>query len=130
MANKVILKASDGTTVEFYDEIKAQGGVKDVYFSIDKTYVVAFYRKTLSPSDKNRLENIVGPYHKRIFETVEGKYWKDYLIMPDRLVEWNGNISSYFPQIRIKFSNCRITNRPRHFHSHNIRTDRFFIFGK
>ena len=80
MANKVILKASDGTTVEFYDEIKAQGGVKDVYFSIDKTYVVAFYRKTLSPSDKNRLENIVGPYHKRIFETVEGKYWKDYLI--------------------------------------------------
>ena len=45
MANKVILKASDGTTVEFYDEIKAQGGVKDVYFSIDKTYVVAFDRK-------------------------------------------------------------------------------------
>ena len=97
MANKVILKASDGTTVEFYDEIKAQGGVKDVYFSIDKTYVVAFYRKTLSPSDKNRLENIVGPYHKRIFETVEGKYWKDYLIMPDRLVEWNGKIGVVLP---------------------------------
>lgn len=97
MANKVILKASDGTTVEFYDEIKAQGGVKDVYFSIDKTYVVAFYRKTLSPSDKNRLENIVGLYHKRIFETVEGKYWKDYLIMPDRLVEWNGKIGVVLP---------------------------------
>ena len=97
MANKVILKASDGTTVEFYDEIKAQGGVKDVYFSIDKTYVVAFYRKALSPSDKNRLENIVGPYHKRIFETVEGKYWKDYLIMPDRLVEWNGKIGVVLP---------------------------------
>lgn len=45
MANKVILKASDGTTVEFYDEIKAQGGVKDVYFSIDKTYVVAFIER-------------------------------------------------------------------------------------
>ena len=97
MANKIILKASDGTTVEFYDEIKAQGGVKDVYFSIDKTYVVAFYRKTLSPSDKNRLENIVGPYHKRIFETVEGKYWKDYLIMPNRLVEWNGKIGVVLP---------------------------------
>ena len=97
MANKIILKASDGTTVEFYDEIKAQGGVKDVYFSIDKTYVVAFYRKTLSPSDKNRLENIVGPYHNRIFETVEGKYWKDYLIMPDRLVEWNGKIGVVLP---------------------------------
>lgn len=104
MANKVILKASDGTTVEFYDEIKAQGGVKDVYFSIDKTYVVAFYRKTLSPSDKNRLENIVGPYHKRIFETVEGKYWKDYLIMPDRLVEWNGKIGVVLPFIQVSIS--------------------------
>ena len=36
MANKIILKASDGTTVEFYDEIKAQGGVKDVYFTINE----------------------------------------------------------------------------------------------
>ena len=42
MPNKVTLTAKDGTTVEFYDEIKAQGGVKDVYFSCDKTYVVAF----------------------------------------------------------------------------------------
>ena len=30
MANKVTLKAQDGSIVEFYDEIKAQGGVKDV----------------------------------------------------------------------------------------------------
>lgn len=97
MANKVILTAQDGTTVEFYDEIRAQGGVKDVYFSTDKTYVVAFYRKTLSPCDKNRLENIVGPYHKQIFGTEEGKYWKDYLIMPDRLVEWNGKIGVVLP---------------------------------
>ena len=42
MANKITLTAQDGSTVEFYDEIKAQGGVKDVYFSTDKTYVVAF----------------------------------------------------------------------------------------
>ena len=45
MANKITLTANDGSIVEFYDEIKAQGGVKDVYFSPDKTYVVAFYRK-------------------------------------------------------------------------------------
>ena len=36
MANKVTLTATDGSTVEFYDEIKAQGGVKDVYFSVDR----------------------------------------------------------------------------------------------
>lgn len=97
MANKVTLTAHDGSTIEFYDEIKAQGGVKDVYFSTDKTYVVAFYRKELSSSDKDRLKNIVGPYHKRIFETAEGKYWDDYLIMPDRLVDWNGKIGVVLP---------------------------------
>ena len=90
--NKVTLKAKDGTTVEFYDEIKAQGGVKDVYFSCDKTYVVAFYRKSLDANDKVRLENIVNVFHKRIFDgTSVGDYWKESLVLPDRIVEWNGS---------------------------------------
>ena len=101
MANKVTLTASDGSTVEFYDEIKAQGGVKDVYFSTDKTYVVAFYRKNLSPAEKDRLSNIVGPYHKRIFESPEGNYWKEYLIMPTKMVKWNektGVVLPFYPK--------------------------------
>ena len=101
MANKVTLNASDGSTVEFYDEIKAQGGVKDVYFSTDKTYVVAFYRKNLSPAEKDRLSNIVGPYHKRIFESPEGNYWKEYLIMPTKMVKWNektGVVLPFYPK--------------------------------
>ena len=101
MANKVTLTASDGSTVEFYDEIKAQGGVKDVYFSTDKTYVVAFYRKNLSPAEKDRLSNIVGPYHKRIFESPEGNYWNEYLIMPTKMVKWNektGVVLPFYPK--------------------------------
>lgn len=47
MAQIIKIKADDGTDVEFYDEIKAQGGVKDIYFSPSKQYVVAFYRKPL-----------------------------------------------------------------------------------
>ena len=55
MANIVKVTAKDGSIVEFYDEIKAQGGVKDVYFSTDKTYVVAFYRKSpISGNDSAR----------------------------------------------------------------------------
>ena len=57
MANKITLTAQDGSTVEFYDEIKAQGGVKDVYFSTDKTYVVAFYRKPINANDKASIYN-------------------------------------------------------------------------
>lgn len=33
MANLITLTAKDGSQVQFYDEIKASGGVKDVYFS-------------------------------------------------------------------------------------------------
>ena len=69
MANKITLKAQDGSTVEFYDEIKAQGGVKDVYFSTDKTYVVAFYRKPINANDKARINDrtVQNAIHRAVF---------------------------------------------------------------
>ena len=67
MANMVTLTATDGSIVEFYDEIKAQGGIKDVYFSTDKTYVVAFYRKPINANDKARINDIVNTHRNRIF---------------------------------------------------------------
>lgn len=103
MANIVTLTANDGSKVEFYDEIKAQGGVKDVYFATDKSYVVAFYRKPLSPADKDRLSNIVGTYHQRIFDTPEGNYWRDLLIMPDRMVTWQDKVGVVLPFYPKKF---------------------------
>lgn len=104
MANKVILKASDGTTVEFYDEIKAQGGVKDVYFSTDKTYVVAFYRDPLNVNDKERVKNIVGTYRERIFtNTPDGQYWKNLFPWPSKMVEWNGKTGIVMPFYDKKF---------------------------
>jgi len=39
----VRLKAHDGTDVEFIDTIIGAGGMKDVYFAPDKSYVVAFF---------------------------------------------------------------------------------------
>ena len=104
MPNKVTLTAKDGTTVEFYDEIKAQGGVKDVYFSCDKKYVVAFYRKDLDANDKDRLERIVSMYHPRIFDgTSVGDYWKESLVLPYRIVNWNGKIGVTVPFYSPKF---------------------------
>ena len=104
MPQLIRLTASDGTTVEFHDEIKAQGGVKDVYFNPQKQYVVAFYRKDLGPQDKERLRTIVGTYHQNIFNSTNGGlYWKDFLIMPDRMVEWNGKIGVVIPFYNPKF---------------------------
>lgn len=79
MANKVTLTATDGSIVEFFDEIKAQGGVKDVYFSTDKTYVVAFYRKPINANDKARINDIVNTHRNRIFTAdAIGQYWNAF----------------------------------------------------
>ena len=98
MANKITLTANDGSIVEFYDEIKAQGGVKDVYFSPDKTYVVAFYRKPINANDRERITNIVGIYRQRIFDTPEGNYWKNLFAWPTKMVEWNGKTGIIMPK--------------------------------
>lgn len=99
MANIVKVTAKDGSIVEFYDEIKAQGGVKDVYFSTDKTYVVAFYRKSpISGNDSARLENIVGVYRERIFpQNGDGDYWKELFPWPTKIVEWQGMTGIVIP---------------------------------
>ena len=97
MANKISLTANDGSIVEFYDEIKAQGGVKDVYFSPDKTYVVAFYRKPINANDRERITNIVGVYRQRIFDTPEGNYWRNLFAWPTKMVEWNGKTGIVMP---------------------------------
>lgn len=82
MANKVTLTATDGSIVEFFDEIKAQGGVKDVYFSTDKTYVVAFYRKPINANDKARINDIVNTHRNRIFTAdAIGQYWNAFFCM-------------------------------------------------
>ena len=105
MAKKVTLTASDGSTVEFYDEIKAQGGVKDVYFSTDKTYVVAFYRKPTNANDKARLENIVGIYREKIFiqskcAIHDGQYdfSKEHIIL--YAIQINTHIIKYFSEYK------------------------------
>ena len=91
MAQTVRLTASDGSIVEFVDEIKAQGGVKDVYFSTDKTYVVAFYRKPTNANDKDRLKNITEVYRQKIFSAnVNGGYWQKMFAWPTKMVEWKG----------------------------------------
>jgi len=63
--NEIInLLASDGTTVRFYNEIKASGGMKDVYFSPDRSYVVAFFRDKNNAATKERLAMITGQYRE------------------------------------------------------------------
>lgn len=103
MAQTVKLTASDGTTVEFVDEIIGSGAMKDVYFSPDKTYVVGFFRKPQDVNAKDRLQNIVGKYRKSIFEQVGGDYWENLFCWPTKLVEWNGKLGIVCPAYQKHF---------------------------
>ena len=40
--NIIRLTAHDGTAVEFIDDVKGAGGLKDCYFSPDRSYAVLF----------------------------------------------------------------------------------------
>jgi len=91
------LKASDGSPVEFVDKIIGSGGMKDVYFSPDKSYVVAFFRDKQDATAKDRLENIVGRYRQSIFNQTGGEYWKDMYCWPEKIVEYNGRLGVVAP---------------------------------
>lgn len=97
MGNIVRIKAHDGSLVEFVDDIIAQGGMKDVYFSPDKSYVVAFYREPQDFNARERLENIVGIYRQRIFDQPGGDYWHNLFCWPEKIVEWNGMLGITCP---------------------------------
>lgn len=86
----VRLRAHDGTAVEFIDEIKGSGGLKDCYFSPDRSYVVLFYRNPVDANGRDRLGNIVGRFRDNIFKQAGGDYWQNVLCWPQRTLEWNG----------------------------------------
>ena len=103
MAQTIKLNANDGSQVEFVDEIIGSGAMKDVYFSPDKSYVVAFFREKQDANAKARLEDITGRYREKIFNQVGGKYWEDLFCWPTKMVEWNGKLGIVCPSYQAKF---------------------------
>lgn len=100
------LRALDGTIVEFEDsKIIGKGEMKDVYFSPDKSYVVAFYRSNKLDKEKliDRLDTIVGLYRNSIFNNKGGDYWTPLYCWPTKVVIYNGKIGLVLPTYRSCF---------------------------
>ena len=93
----VRLTAHDGTPVEFVDEVKASGGLKDCYFSPDKRYAVLFYRDPIDAAGKERLISIVGRFKDNIFNQAGAAYWERLYCWPQRMVEWKGRLGITTP---------------------------------
>lgn len=98
MSDEIItLTADNGETIRFRNKIIASGGMKDVYASPDRDYVVAFYRKPLAPQAAERLEMITGRYRERIFEGDAGSYWEQMFCWPTTTVRHNGKVGIVAP---------------------------------
>lgn len=95
--------ASDGTEIEFVDELIGQGGMKDVFFSPDKSYVVGFYRTPQDQNARERLENIVGKYRDGIYGKAGGEYWKDLFCWPTHIVEFHNRLGVVAPTYQSHF---------------------------
>ena len=88
-ARIIKLTAIDGTPIVFdASEAIGSGAMKDVYFSPDKSYVVAFYRKEQSTNSRERLEMIVGKFAKQLFGGKGGDNLKNLYCWPTHIVEW------------------------------------------
>lgn len=100
MSKIITVTATNGQTIRFIDEVKAQGGMKDVKFSPDGDYVVAFFREKADPAVRERLEMIAGRYRERIFEQEGGEYLKKLYCWPTAVVEYEGHLGVVSPFYR------------------------------
>ena len=101
--NIITLTATNGQTIRFIDEVKAQGGMKDVKFSPDGDYVVAFFREKADPATRERLEMITGQYRERIFNQEGGDYLKNLYCWPTAVVEYDNRLGVVVPFYRSNF---------------------------
>ena len=95
--SRVKLTTKDGSPIEFEDKIIGAGGMKNVYFAPDKSFVVAFFRDKQDANARERLENIVDRYRQSIFDQTGGDYWKDLYCWPEKIVEWEGKLGIVVP---------------------------------
>jgi len=93
-----------GKTYQYVDNGNPmRGGMKDVYFSPDKSYVVAFYRNKLDYNSTDRLKRIVTSYKDGIFNGAGGKYWENVYCWPYDVVDQNGQTGIIVPAYNKKF---------------------------
>ena len=97
MADIITATTTIGNTIQFLSEKRAEGGMKDVYFSPDGSYVVALFREKQPPDALNRLEMICGRYKESIFSQVGGEYWKELLCWPQQAVVIQDQIGVVVP---------------------------------
>lgn len=95
---------NQGKTYEYVDNGEPmRGGMKDVYFSPDKSYVVAFYRDEQDFNSRERLTKIVTSYYESFFNREGGDYYKSLYCWPTDMVEEGKRVGLVVPSYNKNF---------------------------
>ena len=96
MSKTITVTAVSGKTYQYVDTGEPmRGGVKDVYFSPDKKYVVAIYRDKLDFNQKERLKKITSHYIEIIKRDASSAdyYLNEVFRWPYDVIETNGGLT-------------------------------------
>ena len=95
---------SKNRTYQYFDNGEPiVGSLKDVYFSPDKTFVVAIYRTIQEYSTTVKLKKIVTQYHDNILHKDGGAYYKDLYCWPIDVIEDGKRIGLIIPCFKDNF---------------------------
>lgn len=100
MTRIIRTQAIDGTPIEFLDEVRGQGGMKDVFFSPDGQFVVKFFRDKQDQVSRDRIVSVAGVYREKIFNQAGGDYWRDLFSWPTHVIENGGRLGVVEPVFR------------------------------
>ncbi|WP_026878868.1 lipopolysaccharide kinase InaA family protein [Ignatzschineria larvae DSM 13226] len=103
MGNIIHCKTTTEKAIAYVDKIIGSGTMKDVYFSPDRSYVVAFYQKTPDAQSLERLEMITGRYYQNIFGQTGGEYWQNLFCWPTDIVHHEDKVGIVVPTYQDHF---------------------------
>lgn len=104
MKKVTVQSAITGKSYDYIDNGEPmRGGMKDVFFSPDKSYVVAFYRDKQDFNSRERLRLIVTEYRQKFFEREGGEFWKNIYCWPFDVVEKEGLTGIIVPAYNQRF---------------------------
>lgn len=92
-----------GNSYDFIDEVKASGGMKDIYFAPSKDYVIGFFRDQQGRQQEDRIKEIVTRYRDNLYNQAGGHYWDERYRWPFDMVEHNGRLGVVTPFFEKEF---------------------------
>ena len=105
MAVKTVTSIIDTSKSYKYDDggDPMRGGMKDVYFSPDRKYVVAIYRDKQDHNSIERLKKIATTYYESFFNREGGDYYKDLYSWPTDVIKVGSKVGIIVPTYSSSF---------------------------